>query len=295
LPVSEISGPDLLQPDSNNATEALADIPVSEHMAAVKVEMGRMSSQLDEITARNGRIAEAAPEIARNIGLKEKDVLTREPPGALKNPPSPSAVVPNSFQDLVLRSQQDERGAMEELLFRIIPEIHRHTRLLLRNAAAADDATQETLRKFWKYLSSFQWKTEDQFHGWVYRIAINAARDQIRASQHPLAGGAVSLDGIEAREVEDYGENPEESYLRREQRARDRERLAESLSKLVENSEDSVKTISLIYLRDVEELDTKTVADMLGVAEGTVKSGLSRRHAYLREQLRPYYMSETAR
>jgi RNA polymerase sigma-70 factor (ECF subfamily) len=54
-------------------------------------------------------------------------------------------------------------------------------RLIVRDEALAEDATQEALVNAWRYLPSL--RDPDRFEAWLYRLLVNACRTQFRSSR----------------------------------------------------------------------------------------------------------------
>ena len=81
------------------------------------------------------------------------------------------------------------------------------------------------------------------------------------------------------REIEGWGDNPEQSYSKTE--------LHAILDENMERLEPPLRIIFL--LRDVEEFSTEETASMLGLSEPAVKSRLLRARLKLRERLTKYF------
>ena len=152
---------------------------------------------------------------------------------------------------------------------------------LTSDAEEARDLTQET------FLRAFQ--SIDRFRGdaslktWIYRIAINQARNRWRWWRRRKRDFTVSLDG-----GDDHREQPLSTSLasknspspEQEALAREREgRLREALIGLRHSYREAV------ILRDVEGFSYEEIAQMLQISIGTVKSRISRGRVELRRQL----------
>jgi len=143
---------------------------------------------------------------------------------------------------------------------------------MLGNQEDARDAAQETFLKAYKYLKSFD--AEQDFSGWLYRIAVNACRDIARKRRNhdqftsfETEHQAGNFDRLASRD------DVEASAIQAQERAL----ISEALKTLSE------KERSAIVLRDLEGLTTEEVARILGSSQTTVRSQISSARAKIRE------------
>jgi RNA polymerase sigma-70 factor, ECF subfamily len=180
----------------------------------------------------------------------------------------------------------EARAGNAESFATLINQYDRHIyRLALNitgNQEDAEDVLQDSFLKAYSNLGQFQ--GDSRFYTWLVRIAVNEALMKLRKRR----GAAwVSLDepaetddrSLIPREIEDWGENPEQSYARVE--------LQDILNQAMEELEPQFRTVFL--LRDVEEFSTKETAKMLNLSVPAVKSRLLRARLKLREQLNKYF------
>ncbi|MBA3416298.1 MAG: sigma-70 family RNA polymerase sigma factor [Chloroflexia bacterium] len=164
----------------------------------------------------------------------------------------------DAFNLLVLRHQ----GAVFNVCLR-----------LLRDVAAAEDATQDAFVRAWTGAHSFR---GGSVRAWLFKIATNRAYDLLRVrARRPAA--ALEADALELEPVwpSQVGELPEERVLRDELGIR----LERALAGLPEDQRTAV------LLADVQGCSYEEVAAATGSALGTVKSRLSRARARLRQSL----------
>lgn len=136
---------------------------------------------------------------------------------------------------------------------------------LLGDATHMDDVLQEAYVKAYRGLATYR---GDASPGtWLYRVTYNACMDQLRRTKR---AGVLPLDGLADRASSDP--DPGEQ-------AAARGSLAGALAAL------SPEQRAVVLLVDAEGFDHATAARILGVAEGTVHSRLSRAHAVLRARL----------
>lgn len=171
--------------------------------------------------------------------------------------------------DLVTAARAGDRAALEELLARHYDRIRAVCCRIAGDTRDGEDATQETLLRVVRALEGFD--ARSSFGTWVYRIATNAALDEVRRRQRrplstaPTADMAESTDGSSGLSNR---EDPQSSAAM--DRVEERMLVQAALAALSEDHR------TVIVLRDVAGLDYSQIADALGIAEGTVKSRIAR-------------------
>jgi RNA polymerase sigma-70 factor (ECF subfamily) len=156
----------------------------------------------------------------------------------------------------------DERG-LSEIVRRYQSPLTRYLTRIVNDAERARDLTQETFLKIFRHRSAY--RTTARFATWLFHIARNVARDELRARRRRISAGSdsetevPSVDGDPCEQVET------------------REVVKRALDQL------SARDRALIVLRDVDGLSYEEVADKVGLPVGTVKSGLNRARRRFRE------------
>ena len=153
---------------------------------------------------------------------------------------------------------------------------------LTDDAEEARDLTQETFLQAFRNIAGF--RGDADLRTWLYRIAVNQARNRWRWWKRRRRERTVSLDAPLAADSETTlgtvlpdanGDDPEQATL-----ARERERaLLSALHTL------SRPYREVIVLRDIEGFSYEEVAHSLSISVGTVKSRLSRGRTELRRRL----------
>ncbi len=137
-----------------------------------------------------------------------------------------------------------------------------------KNREEAEDVLQEGFIKVFKHINTF--KFEGSFEGWVRRIMVNTAIEHIRKNKHTHA-----FD-----DVENMVESPE-SELDITGKLNEKELL-----KMVHMLPDGYRAVFNLYA--IEGYSHKEIADLLGIAEGTSKSQLSKAKVFLKTLLHKY-------
>jgi len=183
--------------------------------------------------------------------------------------------MPTDLDDaaLVEAAQHGDRAALDQLLRRHYDRIHAVCRRIAGSSRDADDACQEALIKITRGLPRFDGKSA--FGTWAYRIATNAALDELRKrKRRPLLAVVDDEDDERTREPVDP------SADRQVDAVADRLAIDDALGELSEEFRVAVT------LRDVLDLDYAEIASVLDVPVGTVKSRIARGRAMLAGRLR---------
>lgn len=180
---------------------------------------------------------------------------------------------PSTDDELVAAAQGGERAALDQLLRRHYDRIHAVCRRIAGPTRDADDACQEALIKIVRNLASFDGRSA--FGTWAYRIATNAALDELRRRDRRPALRSVRDDGDEA--VLDPVDAHAEASI---EAIGDRLDLDAALDEL-----DPDFRVAVV-LRDVVDLNYREIAELLDVPLGTVKSRIARGRTALADRLR---------
>jgi len=154
---------------------------------------------------------------------------------------------------------------------------------LTRNETDAQDLTQEVFLKVFEKVNTFQGRSA--FSSWVYRIAFNTSLMKLRSRRKQPQ---LSLDallphfyesGYQRHSVNDWSRKADEQLLSRESWRV----IKQAVDKLPE------KERVVFVMRDVEEMSTEAVGDILGLSIPAVKSRLHRARLFLRKRLSKYF------
>lgn len=155
-------------------------------------------------------------------------------------------------------------ASFSQQLVEVIPRLRRFARSLTRSAADADDLAQAAIERALVHQAS--WKPGTRLDSWVYRIAQNLWRDELRAHRRR----AEPLEGVEVA-----GEDGRESFTRLIEVGE----VADSFQRLPDEQR---LVISLVVL---DGLSYQEAADVLEVPVGTVMSRLARARGRLAAQM----------
>jgi RNA polymerase sigma-70 factor, ECF subfamily len=183
------------------------------------------------------------------------------------------------------RLRAGDAAAFDHLVNERSADIYALLYRLTEDPEEARDLTQETFLQAFRSIAQF--RGDADLRTWLYRIAVNQARNRWRWWRRRRRGATVSLDATDethelplaARLVDERADDPEERAL-----ARERERILLA----------AMRTLGRPYreaviMRDIEGLSYEEVAAALSISVGTVKSRLSRGRAELRRKLEGFF------
>ena len=151
---------------------------------------------------------------------------------------------------------------------------------LLGNETEAEDAAQETAIKVFLNLHLF--RGESQFRTWVLSIARNEGLGRLR--KH-AARREDSLEADSEEQTGDYTPAILTSWREIPSEALEQKELGALLRKAIDGLPAIYRNV--VLLRDIEEMDVRETAAVLGISEGAVKVRLHRARALLQRDLAP--------
>ncbi len=181
---------------------------------------------------------------------------------------------------MVRRCMAGDSGAWAELVRAHHRRVYGLCYRFTGNAADAEDLTQDVFLKLYTNLASFDLK-RGSLQVWITTMTRNLLVDHFRRTRNLRATASLDdgwnesenlkpIDRLEAR-----GRSPLETVAGNE------------LAKMVQEAlaRVSVDLREVVILRDLQDMDYKEIAQVLGIPEGTVKSRISRGRAELARQL----------
>jgi len=182
--------------------------------------------------------------------------------------------------EFIERLRRGEAAAFEELVAERSGEIYGLLFRLTENSEEARDLTQETFLRAFQSIGRF--RGEADLRTWIYRIAINQARNRWRWWRRRHRDSTVSLDATQGQSnqtliatLAESSENPEQQTL-----AHERELILRSALQKVGRAYRET-----VILRDIEGFTYEEIATTLGINVGTVKSRLARGRQELKRKL----------
>jgi RNA polymerase sigma-70 factor (ECF subfamily) len=182
-------------------------------------------------------------------------------------------------QQLVERVQRGDKAAFDLLVTKYQRKIFRLLSRMVRDPAEVEDVAQEAFIKAYRALPNF--RGDSAFYTWLYRIAINTAKNWL-VSQGRRAPTSTESE-IEDAETFDDGERlrdlntPDAMLLTRQ--------VADAVNRAIEELPEDLRTA--IVLRELEGLSYEEIAETMNCPIGTVRSRIFRAREAIAEELRP--------
>lgn len=181
-------------------------------------------------------------------------------------------------QQLVERAQRGDKRAFELLVVKYQRKLGRLLSRMVRDPGEVEDVTQEAFIKAYRALPNF--RGESAFYTWLYRIAINTAKNYLVAQGRRPPGS--DIDAHEAEQYEGQSllkeyETPERLLLKDE--------IAETVFRAIEDLPEDLRTA--ITLRELEGMSYEEIAQTMGCPIGTVRSRIFRAREAIDAKLHP--------
>jgi RNA polymerase sigma-70 factor (ECF subfamily) len=181
-------------------------------------------------------------------------------------------------QLLVERVQRGDKKAFDILVAKYQHKIVKLVSRYIRDQSEVLDVAQDAFIKAYRALPKF--RGESAFYTWLYRIAINTAKNYLVAQGRRLPDSDVEIDVAEqyegASELKDYA-TPERQLLKDE--------IEKTVFEVIEQLPEDLRTA--ITLRELEGLSYEEIAEAMGCPIGTVRSRIFRAREAIHNKLKP--------
>jgi RNA polymerase sigma-70 factor (ECF subfamily) len=168
---------------------------------------------------------------------------------------------------LVVRAQEGDVRAFEELARRHQAALYRLAVRVMGDAAEAEDALQEALLDAWRRIGRF--RGESAFSTWMYRVVTNRCLGMLR-KRRPLP--------VERAEEAAAPDSPE--------RSAEVDAGMAALARAVRDLRDELRVCWV--LRELEGLGYAEIAQITGASEDAVRGRIHRARVQLAEVMRPW-------
>ena len=186
-------------------------------------------------------------------------------------------------EELIARLQAGDGQAYTELVQAQGPRMLAVARRLLRSDDDAGDAVQDAFVSAFRAIGNFEGGAK--LSTWLHRIVVNAALMRLRnRARRP----EISIDELLPRFVEEghHVDEPAEWKSPEQLDGLERRETRALVRMLIDQLPTDYRTV--LMLRDIEGLDTKETAELLGVTPNAAKIRLHRARLALRTLLDPH-------
>jgi RNA polymerase sigma-70 factor, ECF subfamily len=185
---------------------------------------------------------------------------------------------------LVTRVQQGDKKAFDLLVLKYQRKIIRLLSRMIRDQNEIEDVAQEAFIKAYKALPQF--RGDSAFYTWLYRIAINTARNWLsQNSRRPSSPNMnVSENDETFSEIDNLTDShtPEAEMVSRE--------IAASVNQTIESLPEELR--QAIVMREIDGMSYEDIALAMSCPIGTVRSRIFRAREAIATKLRPIMGNE---
>jgi len=181
-------------------------------------------------------------------------------------------------EDLVKRAQIGDKAAFDFLVIKYQHKIIQLVNRYVKDPSEAQDVAQESFIKAYRALADF--RGDSAFYTWLYRIAINTAKNYLLSRTRRHQDYQLDVQEIEAlgNEPQLQGRDTPEQLLLNEE-------IMTTLNKAIEDLPEEM--LVAFKLREFEGLSYEEIAQAMGCPIGTIRSRLFRAREAIDKQLTP--------
>ena len=181
-------------------------------------------------------------------------------------------------KEIIERVKGGEKEAYDLLVLKYQQRVINLISRFVKNHSDALDVSQETFIKAYRALPNF--RGESAFYTWLYRIAVNTAKNHLTVQSRKITKSDYDVADIEQIEgnMSLTEQTTPESLLAKDE-------LQETILKTIENLPEDLK--SAIMLREIEGLSYEEIAEVMECPVGTVRSRIFRAREMIDSKIKP--------
>ena len=179
---------------------------------------------------------------------------------------------------LVERVQAGDRASFDVLVLRYQHKVLKLIMRYVRDAAEAENVAQEAFIKAYRALPGF--RGDSAFYTWLYRIAINTAKNSLVAKKRRPLDYDLDLQDPEQHDMQNRlqdSDTPEALVLSDE--------IRETVNAAIAALPEELRTA--IVMREIDGLSYEEIAAAMDCPVGTVRSRIFRAREAIDQRLRP--------
>lgn len=181
--------------------------------------------------------------------------------------------------ELVARVQRGDKQAFDLLVLKYQRKIMRLLSRMIRDPGEIEDVAQEAFIKAYRALPQF--RGESAFYTWLYRIAINTARNWLaQNNRRPSTPSAQENEDGETFDATDNltdSSNPESEMASRQ--------IADTVNKAINDLPEELR--NAIVMREIDGMSYEDIAESMNCPIDTVRSRIFRAREAIATKLRP--------
>jgi RNA polymerase sigma-70 factor (ECF subfamily) len=181
-------------------------------------------------------------------------------------------------QQLVQRVQKGDRSAFDLLVLKYQHRVLKLVGRFVSNPAEAEDVAQDAFLKAYRALPSF--RGESAFYTWLYRIAINTAKNSLVATRRR----PVDFD-LDLQDPDQFDRHAKLKEIDTPERVLLTEEIRQVVQGAMEQLPEDLRTA--IVLRELDGLSYEEIAEAMDCPVGTVRSRIFRAREAIDKRLKP--------
>ncbi|WP_018150295.1 RNA polymerase sigma factor RpoE [Leeia oryzae] len=182
-------------------------------------------------------------------------------------------------QQLVERVQKGDKRAFDLLVGKYQRKLSRLLSRFVRDPDEIDDVAQEAFIKAYRALPSF--RGESAFYTWLYRIAINTAKNYLMSSGRRATTSSV-MEGDDDESLDMAEQIPD---LNTPETALANQQIVSTVNEVVNRLPEELRMA--ITLREMDGLSYEEISEAMNCPIGTVRSRIFRAREAIAAELKP--------
>ena len=181
-------------------------------------------------------------------------------------------------KEIIERVKNGDKKAYDLLVLKYQQRVINLISRFVKNHADALDVSQETFIKAYKALPNF--RGESAFYTWLYRIAVNTAKNHLTVQSRK-----ITKSDYDVTEIEQIEGNMSLTEQTTPENLLFKDELQETVLNTIENLPEDLK--SAIMLREIEGLSYEEIAAVMECPVGTVRSRIFRARETIDKKIKP--------
>jgi RNA polymerase sigma-70 factor (ECF subfamily) len=184
-----------------------------------------------------------------------------------------------SDQQLVSRVQKGDRRAFDLLVIKYQPKILSLVGRFVFDSSECQDVAQEAFIKAYRALPNF--RGDSQFYTWLYRIAVNTAKNYLVSR-----GRKAPTHDIDPEDAENFSEEGAFRDSATPERLLQRDRLKHVVFSAIAELPEELRIA--VSLREMDGMSYEEIAEVMDCPIGTVRSRIFRARESIEKKMQPY-------
>jgi RNA polymerase sigma-70 factor (ECF subfamily) len=186
---------------------------------------------------------------------------------------------PQTDQQLVSRVQKGDRRAFDLLVIKYQPKILSLIGRFVFDTSECQDVAQEAFIKAYRALPNF--RGDSQFYTWLYRIAVNTAKNYLVSR-----GRKTPTHDIDPEDAENFSEEMAFRDSATPERILQRDRLKDVVFGAIADLPEELRIA--VSLRELDGMSYDEIAEVMDCPIGTVRSRIFRAREAIEKKMQPY-------